>query len=164
MVDFERIVHPRVEERRETGPVQTKQVAVDRESAVERFNARLALFITRIVGTMWCAYLFAAWDLLSLPASIRAGLMAIVQWVAGTFLQLVLLSIIMVGQDYQARAADKRAKQMYDDIDAILHESNEVHRHIEAVAEVVDELRDAVAALAPGGSLNPMTTFPPGKD
>lgn len=154
MVDFEHIVHPRVEERRETGPVQTNQVAVNRESAIERFNAKLALSITRVVGTMWCAYVFAAWDLLSLPASIHAGLMAIVQWVAGTFLQLVLLSIIMVGQDYQAKAADERARQMYDDIDAILHELHEVHRHLDA--------QDA--AQAPGGSSNPMTTFPAGKD
>lgn len=144
MVDFERATHPHVEKRRELGPVQTKQVAVARKSRVERFNAKLALSITNIVGTMWCAYAFAAWDLLSLPASIRAGLMTTVQWVAGTFLQLVLLSIIMVGQDHQSQAADERAKQMYDDIDAILHEIHEVHRHLDA--------QDA--AQAPGGSLN----------
>jgi hypothetical protein len=153
MVDFDRIIHPHIVNRRDTGPVQTKQVAVDRGNAIERFNAKLALAITRVVGTMWCAYVFAAWDLLSLPASVHAGLMAIVQWVAGTFLQLVLLSIIMVGQEYQSKAADEQAKQMYNDIDAILHELQEVHRHLDA--------QDA--AQAPGGSSNPMTSFTPGK-
>ena len=42
---------------------------------VEGFNAKLALVITRSVGTMACAYLFAAIALISLPAAItlRAG-------------------------------------------------------------------------------------------
>ena len=66
---------------------------------VEGFNAKLALLITRSVGTMACAYLFAAIALISLPAAISSGqVIVIVAWVAQTFLQLVLLSIIMVGQ------------------------------------------------------------------
>jgi hypothetical protein len=48
---------------------------------------------------MWCAYAFALFDLISLPAAIRGGAVAIVSWVAQTFLQLVLLSVIMVGQN-----------------------------------------------------------------
>ena len=48
---------------------------------------------------MWCAYLFAAIALISLPKAIASGdSIVIVSWVAQTFLQLVLLSIIMVGQ------------------------------------------------------------------
>jgi hypothetical protein len=66
---------------------------------VEGFNAKLALVITRSVGTMACAYVFAAIALISLPAAITSGqVIVIVAWVAQTFLQLVLLSIIMVGK------------------------------------------------------------------
>ena len=53
---------------------------------------------------MWCAYIFAAVALISLPAAIKSGdPIVIVAWVAQTFLQLVLLSIIMVGQDFSSK-------------------------------------------------------------
>ena len=52
---------------------------------------------------MWCAYVFAAIALISLPNAIKShDTIIIVSWVAQTFLQLVLLSIIMVGQNVQS--------------------------------------------------------------
>lgn len=71
---------------------------------MKRFNDWLAGKITTGVATMWCAYLFAAIALISLPMAIRSGdTIIIVSWVAQTFLQLVLLSIIMVGQKVQSK-------------------------------------------------------------
>ena len=71
---------------------------------MKRFNEWLAGKITTGVATMWCAYLFAAIALISLPKAIRSGdTIIIVSWVAQTFLQLVLLSIIMVGQKVQSK-------------------------------------------------------------
>src|SRR4051812_18029268 len=64
-----------------------------------RFNNWLAVKITNVVGTMWCAYAFAALALISLPAAIHGGVATLISWIAQTFLQLVLLSIIMVGQN-----------------------------------------------------------------
>jgi hypothetical protein len=88
---------------------------------VEGFNAKLALVITRSVGTMACAYLFAAIALISLPAAITSGqVIVIVAWVAQTFLQLVLLSIIMVGQSVQSAASDVRATKQFADTETIL--------------------------------------------
>ena len=89
--------HPRIDQRRTTGPTKVADQH-DRSSAARRFNAALAVRITQVVGSMWCAYAFAAFDLLSLPTAIRGGTGTIVSWVAQTFLQLVLLSIIMVGR------------------------------------------------------------------
>lgn len=85
-----------------------------------RFNAFLAVKITRAVGTMWCAYAFALFDCLALPTAIRGGLYGIVQWVASFFLQLVLLSIIMVGQAGQSEASDARASKTFEDTEIIL--------------------------------------------
>jgi hypothetical protein len=88
---------------------------------VEGFNAKLALVITRTVGTMACAYLFAAIALISLPAAISSGqVIIIVAWIAQTFLQLVLLSIIMVGQSVQSAASDVRAAKEFADTETIL--------------------------------------------
>jgi hypothetical protein len=81
---------------------------------------------------MWCAYAFALFDLISLPEAIRGGAATIVSWVAQTFLQLVLLSIIMVGQNVQAAAADKRAEATFHDASATLHEVAHVQGHLAA--------------------------------
>ena len=70
---------------------------------MKRFNLWLAEKITTGVATMWCAYLFAGIALISLPKALQSGdSIVIVSWVAQTFLQLVLLSIIMVGQKVQS--------------------------------------------------------------
>jgi hypothetical protein len=75
---------------------------------INEFNRRVAEQITRFVSTMWCAYVFAGLSLISLPAAIRSGdVVVIVAWVAQTFLQLVLLSIIMVGQKSSSNNVEK---------------------------------------------------------
>jgi hypothetical protein len=72
------------------------------------FNRRVAERITGLVSTMWCAYLFAALALISLPAALRSGDVIVkVDWAAQTFLQLVLLSIIMVGQKKSSERVEK---------------------------------------------------------
>jgi DNA integrity scanning protein DisA with diadenylate cyclase activity len=77
---------------------------------INALNRRIAEKITAGVSTMWAAYLFAAIALISLPAAIRSGdTLTIVDWIAQTFLQLVLLSIIMVGQQ---RSSDDVTKQI----------------------------------------------------
>lgn len=98
---------------------------------VTRFNTWLALKITAGVGTMWCAYAFAALALISLPDALKSGRAAIVSWIAQTFLQLVLLSIIIVGQRVQGAAADKRAQATYEDADAVLHTALEIQEHMQ---------------------------------
>ena len=80
----------------------------------------MAVLITNAVGTMWCAYVFAVLALISLPDAIKAGTAALIAWIAQTFLQLVLLSVIMVGQKVAAAASDKQALQTYKDAEALL--------------------------------------------
>jgi len=103
---------------------------------VEGFNAKLAVLITSGVGTMTCAYLFSLIALVSLPAILiqagvltnsdvpafftKPGLILIVAWVAQTFLQLVLLSIIMVGQRVQSVTSDARAAKEFADTEEIV--------------------------------------------
>lgn len=81
---------------------------------LRNFNQKLAEKISSAVSTMWCAYLFAAIALISLPAAIKSGdPLIIVAWVAQTFLQLVLLSIIMVGQQSQAEAIAQKINETH---------------------------------------------------
>jgi|SRR5579859_1548297 len=93
-----------------------------------RINTRLALGITKIVGSMWCAYVFALLALISLPAAINShDPIIIVAWIAQTFLQLVLLPIIIVGQNVQAAASDARALSDHETLIAIHTLTFEVH-------------------------------------
>ena len=63
---------------------------------------------------MWCAYLFAGVALISLPKALRSGdTIVIVSWVAQTFLQLVLLSIIMVGQKVQSISVEQKIDETH---------------------------------------------------
>jgi hypothetical protein len=63
---------------------------------------------------MWCAYIFAAIALISLPSAIKShDPIVIVAWVAQTFLQLVLLSIIMVGQDVQSKDMQQKISETH---------------------------------------------------
>jgi hypothetical protein len=110
---------------------------------VEGFNAKVALLITRSVGTMACAYLFAAIALISLPDALKAGTPQIIQWIAQTFLQLVLLSIIMVGQSVQSTASDARAAKEFTDTETIM---DRLDTH---TAGGIREVLDAIHAITP---------------
>lgn len=102
-------------------------------TAVARFNSRLGVAITTAVGSMWAAYVFGLLALTSLPAIltqafhlhvfpswlINASLIALVAWISSYFLQLVLLPIIIVGQNVQSQAADARASKTFEDCEAL---------------------------------------------
>ena len=140
--------HPRIEERKDEGPVKVEdELSGAQGNHVARFNSRIALLITRGVGSMYCAYIFAAIALVSLPDAIRAGRPAVISWIAQTFLQLVLLSIILVGQDVQSKAADKRSEQTYQDAEAILHECLELQKHLQAQDNVLSIQEAKMGAL-----------------
>jgi hypothetical protein len=82
---------------------------------INEFNRRVAEKITSFVSTMWCAYIFAALALISLPAAIKSGdVVIIVAWIAQTFLQLVLLSIIMVGQKSSAQSLEQMILETHE--------------------------------------------------
>ena len=111
-----------------------------------RFNTWLAVRVTRTVGSMWIAYLFACIALISLPAAIHSGdVIVIVSWVAQTFLQLVLLPIIIVGQNVIQAANDARAEADHETLSAVHRLTIDVHTINEAQTVILDQLRGAAA-------------------
>jgi hypothetical protein len=110
-----------------------------------RFNDWLAISITRVVGTMWCAYAFAGLALVSLPAAIRGGTATLIAWIAQTFLQLVLLSIIMVGQKVAAEKSDRQLEQTYCDAEALLKISDEIHTLLKQNTDMTQEINRVLA-------------------
>jgi hypothetical protein len=98
-------------------------------SKIRDFNKKVALFVTEKVGTMGCAYLFSLLALISLPEALASeDPLEIVSWIAQTFLQLVLLPIIIVGQNLQGEIS---AQQAVTDSDTLI-----------AIHEMASEIRD----------------------
>lgn len=136
----------------------------------QRFNKKLAVTVTAKVGTMTCAYVFSLISLCSLPAVltavfhlaffpawlVAAGLIGLVSWVAQTYLQLVLLSVIMVGQSVSAEAGDARNARQFEDTEVIMDRLDTgtegglavVEGHLAAQDATLARLADAVAKLA----------------
>jgi hypothetical protein len=134
---YEHIPHSRTK-RRLAGEAPPPATVDDERVGI---NGRIGLAITTLVGTMVCAYVFGAIALVSLPSAIRShNLTILIAWVSSNFLQLVLLPVIIVGQNLQARASDKRALQTYQDAEAVLHEALEIQRHLAAQDEVLSRL------------------------
>lgn len=145
---YTEVVHPQIARRARQGPVKViDQYAELSRGRFSRLDTWLAVKITAIVGTMICAYLFTILALISLPSALRTGqLIIIVAWIAQTFLQLVLLPIIIVGQNVQAGASDKRAEQTYEDADAILHHALEIQKHLKAQDLALEALAGKLGA------------------
>jgi hypothetical protein len=119
---------------------------LSRDTIVARFNSWFAVKVTNGVGTMWCAYAFAALAFVSLPSAISShSPVVLVSWISQTFLQLVLLSVIIVGQNVLAAAADKRAEATFNDADAVLHEAVKIQDHLLAQDKVLADLIEAHA-------------------
>lgn len=138
-------------------------------TAAARFNSRLGVAITNAVGSMWAAYVFAVLALVSLPAIltqafhlhvfpswlINASLIALVAWISSYFLQLVLLPIIIVGQNVQSQAADARAAKTFEDVEAVRHDltvavdrlDEKTEGGLKVVLDAVNSLASQVAAI-----------------
>jgi len=144
---FEYVPHPHTERRKAAGPPKVAAAAaqVHGPGPIGRLNAKIGLRITLVVGTMWCAYLFTVVALISAPSAFKTGnSLIMVSWVAQTFLQLVLLPIIIVGQNVQAAAADARSQATYDDAAAVLEEAKQIQAHLAAQDTEIERI---VAAL-----------------
>jgi len=138
-------------------------------TSYQRFNKRVALGLTSAVGTMTCFWLFCILALLSLPAvlsgfgtfahtfptwMIRASIIALVSWVAQTFIQLVLLPALMVGQNLQNEAADARAAKTFEDVE-------DARQRLTQVIDLLDihtqgglhDLLEAIEGLTAGPAL-----------
>ena len=146
--------HAHTEARLTAGPpkVVDARLALHGPGPLARLNAKIGLRITVLVGTMWTAYVFTVLALISAPSAFGSGnVLIIVAWIAQTFLQLVLLPIIIVGQNVQAAAADQRSEATYNDASAILVESQQIQAHLLAQDEQIKALLDEVRALRAAG-------------
>lgn len=152
---YTRIPHPHILRRKQQAPIAIDDMH-QRDGAINRFNSFLAIKITGAVGTMWCAYMFALLALVSLPAAVSGGTPTLISWIAQTFLQLVLLSIIIVGQKVAGEASDKRAIDTYNDVEAIIHETTQIQEHLAAQDALLKEICERLPVHSTGSTAAPI--------
>jgi hypothetical protein len=110
--------------------------------AIGRFNAAVAVRVTKIVGTMYCAYVFTLVALVALPAAIQQGSPTVlVNWLSSNFLQLVLLPIIIVGQNVISAAQDARAEADHETLTALQEMSKQQIEILEGQNKILDLLK-----------------------
>ncbi len=140
-VTYQHVPHPHIASHKAAKP----PTAADGHVGI---NGKIALTLTTVVGTMWCAYAFALLALVALPSALASGdLLPLIQWVSQTFIQLVMLSVIMVGQNILSKASDKRAEMTYNDADATFHEAGQIQAHLKVQDDALNALLDKVARL-----------------
>jgi hypothetical protein len=114
-------------------------------SVMGRFNAAVAVRITKVVGTMYCAYVFSLIALVALPAALEQGSPTVlVNWLSSNFLQLVLLPIIMVGQNVISATQDARAEADHETLTALHQMSRQQLEILEGQNQILDLLRKKV--------------------
>jgi hypothetical protein len=115
-------------------------------TAIGSFNAAVAVLVTKVVGTMYCAYFFTLIALVALPTALQQGSVTVlVNWLSSNFLQLVLLPIILVGQSVISKAQDARAEADHETLTA-LHELSKLQIDIlNGQNEILDLLKLKVA-------------------
>lgn len=143
-MSVEHAPHPTIHKRKVSGPHLIEKEHIG-------FNGRLAIIITNGVGTMWCAYIFTILALISLPDALKGGTGPLVSWVAQTFLQLVLLSVIMVGQKVAAQASDKQALQTYEDAETLLQIQDELHKLMKINNAMTSEIHQILMKTGAAG-------------
>jgi hypothetical protein len=143
---YRHVPHPRVEARKAAGPPKVSDGRVGT-------NGRIALRLTTLVGTMQAAYAFTFLALIALPAVLGFNwlptrTLLIVGWISQTFIQLVMLAVLQLGQNLQAKASDKRSESTYLDAEAILDSARQIAEHLGAQDQHLLTQDDRLAALA----------------
>ena len=111
------------------------------------FNARIAVGLTKRVGTMWTAYSFAVLAVIGLFAIL--GLLSpivalLVAWLSQTFIQLVLLPIIMVGQNVLGHHAELLAEEQFNTTQKTYADIESIMKHLDdqdaSILNIVERL------------------------
>jgi uncharacterized membrane protein len=125
------------------------------EQAASGFNTRLAVTLTQGTGTMWTAYAFtvlAFIGLFGLLGWLNPFTFLLTTWISQQFLQLVLLPVILVGQNVLGRKAELLAEEQFHTTISTYHDIEQIMQHLSAQdAELLRHARMLVHLLEKNG-------------
>jgi len=137
--------------------IHPKELLKKEQVGINKFNNGLALRITNVVGSMWSAYLFGILSLLSLPAIlvtmnphlrhdfpswiIATSMITLIAWISQNFLQLVLLPVIMVGQNVIQGQQDAKAESDHQTLTYLANLQEEQMAILKQQSEILEYLK-----------------------
>jgi len=122
--------------------IHPKELRSKELKGITKFNYNIAVKITNGVGTMWCAYAFLVIDLFMLPPVIKANnVMVWVTYIAQTVLQLVLLPIIMVGQNVIQAQNEAKAETDHNTLTYLATLQDEQMQELKNQTEILVKLQ-----------------------
>lgn len=99
------------------------------EQALSGFNMKIAVAITKGLGTMICAYIFAILAIIGFPG-LHATPTQYVQWLSQTFIQLVALSVLAVGQQVLSKQGELMADEQFHTTMNSYHDIEQMMQHL----------------------------------
>ncbi len=125
------------------------------EQEASGVNTRIAVGLTKSVGTMWTAYSFAVLAIVGLLAILGwlpALVALLVVWASQTFIQLVMLPILSVGQNVLGRHAELMAEEQFNTTINSYHSIEEIMQHLSAQdAELLKHTKMLIRLLNAAG-------------
>lgn len=125
------------------------------ERAAGGFNEKLAIWLTNSVGTMWTAYIFAMIAVIGLFAILGVFnpiVALLVAWASQTLIQLVLLPVIMVGQNVLGRKAELQSEEQFRTTMSTYHDIEQIMEHLCAQdAELLHQTKMLIHLLEKNG-------------
>jgi uncharacterized membrane protein len=117
------------------------------EVAASSLNTRIAVKLTQWVGSMPCAYFFTAIaivGLFGLLGWLNPFIFLLMQWLSQQFLQLVLLSVIMVGQSVLGRKQELQSEEQFNTTMKIYHDIEQISKHMDKQDEELIQQSQAI--------------------
>lgn len=133
MVAIVQSKHPKV--------IHPKELLKKDRTFIEKFNTKVALLVTKWVGTMLCAYLFCLLALSGLHAALRPGGIGFSNWFAEEFIQLVLLSIIMVGQNVAQASSNAKVDADHQNLVVLMELQEEQMKELKLQTDLLKFLK-----------------------
>jgi uncharacterized membrane protein len=138
------VPHPHIARRKAQGAALTKDEHVG-------FNGWLAAGITKGFGSMWAFYVLVIWMFAWMfLASIGFSMFRFDKY-PFTFLlflsnlvQLWALPVLAVGQQVLSRASDKQALQTYQDAEAVLGLTDQIHALVKTNNKLTNEIHGLI--------------------
>lgn len=113
-------------------------------------NERFGVFVTKRVGTMICAYVFTAIGVGSLVGVVtnNTTLALVCGALSSYVIQLVLLPVIMVGQDVEGRKNEHVLSEVLSDLEALHENFADMHDTLEQVDQDTQSKLDELLEMS----------------
>lgn len=130
----------------------------EEEKAAGGINMKIAVLLTHSVGTMWTAYTFSILAIIGLFGIL--GLLSpivylLIAWLSQTFIQLVLLPVIMVGQNVLGRKTELQADEQFNTTQKTYHDIEEVMQHLSAQDDLLIKQTRLIIHLLHANGISP---------